>query len=272
MFGQSKTIPLMIVSAMLFLPAICAAQTGQCATVVPGNSLPDLIVDPLRLQLDVLVTREKFAADDCAVVEGCVSGKGTHQLLRFTSSTPNIGQGDLVIGDPLQCPNLFHQSECHHHLHFEQYADYRLWTDTGYQKWVASRDLTKPTNAGSNAILLEQARQNGELLEGRKQGFCIIDTDRYDPSAPNTKKYTLCGTDTAAGNQGLQAGWADSYGQQLDCQYIQIDKLQAGIYVLEVQTNAEQLLPEVDYTNNSSIFRFQFVPRHGNTPAQTIPM
>jgi hypothetical protein len=75
-----------------------------------------------------------------------------------------------------------------------------------------------------------------------------------------------------AGNQGLQAGWSDSYGQQLDCQYIQIDKLKAGIYVLEVQTNSEQLLPESSYTNNSSIFRFQFVPKHGNTPAQTIPM
>jgi len=272
MFGPWKTMLLAMTSALLLLPGICTAQTGQCAAVIPDNPLPDLIVDPLRLQLDTLVTREKFAANDCAVVEGCVSGKGTHQLLRFTSSTPNIGKGDLVIGDPLQCPNLFHQSECHHHLHFEQYADYRLWTDAGYDKWVAGRDMTQPTNTGTNAILLTQALQNGELIDGRKQGFCIIDTDRYDPNAPATKKYTLCGTDTASGNQGLQVGWADSYGQQLDCQYIQIDRLKAGIYVLEVQTNAEQALPEADYTNNSSIFRFQFVPRKGNKPAQTIPL
>lgn len=265
-------------SALLFLLAtfvlgnICTAQTGQCATVIPGNSLPDLIVDSNRLSLDVLVTDEKFAANDCAVVEGCVSSKGTHQLLRFTSATPNVGQGDLVIGDPLQCPNLFHQSECHHHLHFRDYADYRLWTDAGYQKWVASRDLTQPTNTGTNATLLAQALQNGELIDGRKQGFCVIDTDKYDPAAPDIKRYQLCGTDTISGNQGLQVGWEDTYGQQLDCQYIQIDKLKAGIYVLEVQTNSEQLLPESDYTNNSSVFRFQFVPRHGQTPAQTIPM
>ena len=271
MFGHFKSI-LLFSLVVSFLPVISVAQTAQCGVAVPGQPLPDLIVDSLRLKLDTIVTTEKFAANDCAVVEGCVSGKGNHQLLRFTSATPNVGQGDLVIGDPQQCPNLFHESECHHHLHFKEYADYRLWTDDGYQKWVASRDLTQPTNTGSNAILLAQAFQNGELIDGHKQGFCIIDTDRYDPNAPNTKKYTLCGTDTVAGNQGLQAGWSDSYGQQLDCQYIQIDKLKAGIYVLEVQTNSEQLLPESSYTNNSSVFRFQFVPKHGNTPAQTIPM
>ena len=272
MFGPCTTKLLAIVSAVLMLPGIGTAQTGQCAAVISGNPLPDLIVDPLRLKQDVIVTNEKFPATDCAVVEGCVSSKGNHQLLRFTSSTPNIGGGDLVIGNPLQCPNLFQQSQCHHHLHFKQYADYRLWTDAGYQKWAAARDLTQPTNTGVNATLLAQALQNGELIVGRKQGFCIIDTDKYLPGAPDTRKYTLCGTDVLSGNQGLQVGWADTYVQELDCQYIEIDRLKAAIYVLEVQTNAEQALPESDYTNNSSTFRFEFIPRHGKTPPQTIPM
>ena len=272
MSGHFKAVLFVIFSVAILLPAVCNAQTGQCASVISGNPLPDLIVNADRLKFDTIITTEKFGANDCAVVEGCVSGKGTHQLLRFTSSTPNIGKGDLVIGDPQQCPTLFHQSECHHHLHFKEYADYRLWTDDGYQKWVAARQPAEPTNTGTNLTLLTQAFQNGELIDGHKQGFCIIDTDRYDPAAPNTKQYTLCGTDTVSGNQGLQAGWEDSYGQQLDCQYIQIDRLKAGIYVLEVQTNPEHLVPEADYSNNSSISRFQFVPRHGNTPAQTLPV
>src|SRR5439155_23531590 len=131
-------------------------------------------------------TEERFAVNDCAVVEGCVTGKGTHQLLRFTSRTPNVGGGDLVIGDPLQCPNLFVQSQCHNHLHFKQYADYRLWTDAGYQIWVTNQVLNEPTNSGTNATLLAQAAQSGNLLVSRKQGFCIIDTDQYDPTAPTT--------------------------------------------------------------------------------------
>jgi hypothetical protein len=107
MFGQWKTMLLAITSALLLLPGICTAQAGQCAAVIPSNPLPDLIVDPLRLSLDVLVTREKFAANDCAVVEGCVSRKGTHQLQRFTSSTPNVGKGDLVIGVPSNVQTFF---------------------------------------------------------------------------------------------------------------------------------------------------------------------
>jgi len=272
MFGFWKQILVLLISSfVLLVPLTCPAQTDQCAVKIPGNPLPDLIVNPVRLRNDLLVTQEKFSATDCAVVEGCVSGKGNHQLLRFTSATPNVGKGDLVIGDPLQCPNLFTQSACHNHLHFKQYADYRVWTETGYSNWVANRVLSEPTNTGTNAVLLAQAQQSGDLIVGRKQGFCIIDTDKFDPNAPDTKKYTLCGTNTASGNQGLQVGWEDSYGQQLDCQYVEIDKLPAGTYFIEVQTNAEQALPEADYTNNSTAVKFQFIPKHGQTPAQAVP-
>ena len=242
------------------------AQTGACGTVISGNPLPDLIVDQNRLKLDLLVTVENTKSNSCAVVEGCVSSRGQHELLRFTTSTPNIGQGDLVIGDPYNCPNLFRESECHGHLHFKEYSDYRLWTDNGYKTWAALRDLKLPTNSGYNATLLANAISSGDLIVGRKQGFCIIDIVRYSSNAPTTKKYTLCGAPGSPGNQGLQAGWSDVYAQQLDCQYIQIDGLRDGIYVLENHVNPEQLLPESDYTNNSTAVRIQFKRGRGNQP------
>ena len=96
-----------VISTIVLLSSASVSQTGQCATVIPGNPLPDLIVNQPRLKSDIHVTVEKFASTDCAVVEGCVTSKGTHQLLRFTSSVPNVGGGDLVIGDPLQCASLF---------------------------------------------------------------------------------------------------------------------------------------------------------------------
>src|SRR5262245_58908347 len=123
-------------------------QTGECAIPVPGRPLPDLIVDLGRLRSDIVINKENFNVNSCAVVESCVLSRGIHQLLRFTASTPNIGQGDLVIGDPNQCPNLFHVSECHGHFHFEQYSDYRLWTEAGYAKWTLNRDVAAPTNTG----------------------------------------------------------------------------------------------------------------------------
>jgi hypothetical protein len=258
-------------SAVLLLHAVAAAQTGPCATPVPGQPLPDLIVDAARLKADLLVSNEKFNATSCAVVEGCVSSKGAHQVLRFSSSTPNIGQGDLVIGDPNLCPNLFHLSECHNHFHFNDYSAYRLWTQMGYQNWVSLRDLNSPANAGINAILLANATASGDLIVGRKQGFCMIDSERYLSTASTTRKYTLCGGPGAPGNQGIQVGWTDVYGQQLDCQYIEIDHLRDGIYVVEVQVNPDRLIPETDYTNNFGAVTFQFIGKRGNTPAQVIP-
>jgi hypothetical protein len=244
------------------------AQTGPCATVVPGQPLPDLIVDSQRLKSGIVVTVENFSHTACAVVEGCVSTRGSHELLRFTSATPNVGQGDLVIGDPNSCPNLFQQSECHNHLHFKQYADYRLWTDAGYNEWVQLRDLSQPTNTGNNATLLANASAMKKLIVGRKQGFCIIDIVRYLPTAPTQGKYLLCGGPGATGNQGLQVGWSDVYGQQLDCQFIEIDGLREDIYVLEDHVNPEQLIPESSYTNNSSSVRFRYVPGKGHQPGR----
>ncbi len=257
-------------SALLLLSSARTAlpQTGLCAVPIPGNPLPDLVVDAYTLKADLIVTTERFGATPCAVVEGCVSSKGSHQLLRFSVSTVNVGQGDLVIGDPSECANLFHLSECHGHFHFNEYSDYRLWTEAGYQRWVMLREPDAPATSAQNAWLLSTAIESKDLLAGRKQGFCMIDVIRYLPNAPAQKKYRLCGGPEAPGDQGLQAGWSDVYGQELDCQYIQIDNLRKGRYVLEIQVNSEHLLPEADYSNNSTAILCEFTPRHGKTPAR----
>jgi hypothetical protein len=259
-------------SAVLFLCSARTAvpQTGPCAEPVPGNPLPDLVIDANTLKADLIVTTEWFGSTPCSVIEGCVSSAGKHELLRFSVSTANVGQGDLVIGDPNQCANLFHLSECHGHLHFKEYSDYRLWTEAGYQRWVTLREPGAPTTSPQNAWLLSSAIESRDLLVSRKQGFCMIDVTRYLPDAPPRKKYTLCGGPGASGNQGLQVGWADVYGQELDCQYIEIDSLGKGRYLLEIQVNPEHLLPEADYSNNSTAIVVQFTPRRGKKPGQVV--
>src|SRR5262249_36931309 len=150
----------------------------------------DLIVNQPRLQSDMHVTVENFSSTDCAVAEGCVTGKGSHQLLRFTSSIPNIGAGDLVIGDPLQCPNLFEGNTCYNNEHFRDSADYRLWTDAGYQAWVTYRNLNQPANSGINATILSLAQRSGNLIVGHKAEYCFNDDDQYDPNASPIPRYT----------------------------------------------------------------------------------
>ena len=64
-------------------------------------SLPDLIVDSKSTQNNWLVRVEDFPADFCSVQEGGVQ-PGTHTVIRFTVTTPNIGDGDVFVGSPLK--------------------------------------------------------------------------------------------------------------------------------------------------------------------------
>jgi hypothetical protein len=241
------------------------AQIGMCA-LPTGPLLPDLIVDKIPMQTEIYLSLEHFNNNDCAIQENCVDKPGNQLLLRFTSSTPNIGKAALIVGDPTLCPNLFdllHFSECHQHYHYQHYAAYRLWTPAGYLKWFAQRDLTQPADSGNNKVLLDAAEANGDLIVGRKQGFCLEDSRPYpingQTSAPPV--YQNCFS-----NQGLSVGWADVYSSQIPCQYIQVTDVPDGYYVLEDQVNPDQSFPESDYTNNSTAIRLYFKQKHGNDP------
>ncbi len=265
-FGWTKLLAFAFV--WLLPPASAAlAQLGPCATPT-GPDLPDLIVDQGLLKAQLYLTEETFGPSSCTVGEGCVTSPGTHLLLRFMSSTPNIGKADLFIGDPAQCPGLFQFSQCHQHLHFREYSDYRLWTAEGYENWVANRDLSQPTNSGGNAAILASATAAGELVVGRKQGFCVIDVApyRFSDIEPGPPLYRSC-----LRNQGIKVGWADQYRPQLACQFVQMTNVSEGTYVLEVQVDPEQLFPESDYTNNAAAAKFYFKPKQGRFgPAITI--
>lgn len=237
------------------------ADTGPCAQA-NGGALPDLIVDAQALAAYISVSDEKFTASSCSVQEDFISTPGWSTLMRFTTSTPNVGEGALVIGNPSNCSGLFEISTCHGHAHFKEYTDYRLWTATGYDTWLAVRDMNSSTTSSANAAYLAEAASTKQLLSGRKMGFCMIDSVRYLNTAGATPVFTSCSS-----NQGLSAGWSDRYDARLDGQYVSVDNLKAGIYVLEVHVNPEHLLPETNYVNNSSAVRIRYVPKRGTTPA-----
>src|SRR6266478_6008381 len=85
---------LVLLLAVTFAPVARADHAGDT------SGTPDLVVDQKFLQNHWIVRDEDFGgADDCAAVEGGISA-GTHRVLRFSVSTPNIGTGDLALGDP----------------------------------------------------------------------------------------------------------------------------------------------------------------------------
>jgi hypothetical protein len=231
---------------------VCACALEQlegrgllsAAPLVPATDprgKPDLIVDGAALG-DWGGSTETFASDDAVVVEGTI-GAGTHRLLRFTVSTPNVGAGSLIIGNPGDRPELFHFSPAHGHYHLDQYTDYRLWTPAGYAAWQS----IKAANPDAlSADLLAAHPEVATQSVGRKQGFCAIDVKKYQKDADH-KTYKDCMT-----NQGISVGWADVYDRSLDGQWVETDGLAAGDYVLEVEVNAERIFEESNYRNNAS--------------------
>ena len=210
-----KRLGLAVLILSLAVPVLAGDNKNN--TYDPG--VPDLIVsDNLGSQWVVRV--EDFPASFCSVQEGDVN-PGTHAVVRFTVTTPNIGAGDLRIGDPNEHvalnDGLYEFASCHNHYHFKHYALYELVDPaTGYV-WKAA-----------------------------KRGFCMLDTDpnpAYLGEPARTWQFRSCGTVGIAGNQGISHRWADTYRFYLGGQYFVLDGgdgqpvVPAGTYMLRITVN-----------------------------------
>jgi hypothetical protein len=202
-------------------------------SAVLAQGLPDL-----RLDTDLLSTSVKYdlqlfdPADPTACelqpADLCVAGPGVRALLRFSVLAVNQGTSDLVVGtpdtstlNPDGTPKWVYSS-CHRHFHFQTFARYEL----------------RPRGAAT-AVLL-----------GQKRSFCIEDTKKVAPSAPDQARYGC--NPNGLDVQGVQVGWGDLYASNLPCQWIDVTDLGAtGDYDLCVFINTARLLPDADPTNDA---------------------
>ena len=100
---------------------------GPAPAAAAQAPLADLIVDSAALRQHWVVRDEYMAADRCSAIEGNIT-PGDRKIVRFTVSTPNVGEADLVVGDPNEhvTDGLFEFATCHNHHHFRNYAKYEL--------------------------------------------------------------------------------------------------------------------------------------------------
>jgi hypothetical protein len=252
------------------------AAPAFARAVVDTFELPDLTVDGKSTQNNWLVRVEDFPADFCSVIEGGIT-HGTHSVIRFTVTTPNIGEGDVFVGSPLEHmdPNgdgnyddqdgLFELASCHGHFHFQHYATYTLLDESGTE-WKSA-----------------------------KRGFCMLDTDPWNVGkGDGTWKYRNCGTTTHDGFQGVSHGWADTYTFDLGGQYFVLDggdgqpPVPPGRYQIVVEVNPPyaptngtcprvtdpygtcRQFAESDYTNNVSSTWVTITGHPGRTGYGTI--
>jgi len=250
---MGKLLHLLLAVALLAVLVPALNPRGQatipCVQQVAGVTLcPDLIVDPAKLNVQS-VTHESFTSTSCDVVEG-MTQPGARTLLRFYQSTPNFGTGDLVVGNPSQHPEWFYYAPCHHHYHFREYADYRLWKPDQFATWKQLK-IANPDVLSRDLLA---AHPELRPIAGNKGGFCVIDIFPYAPVTHPTGAYRSCST-----NQGISVGWADEYVPNLDGQFIDVTGVPSGAYVLESEVNAERLYVESNYVNNDW-FAPSFIP------------
>lgn len=208
-------------------PAASFTHVNDPSRVDTGQGrLPDLIVDSKATQNSWRVKDEFLDGTLCSVEEGHVT-PGDRRLLRFTVTTPNIGDADVFVGNPREHmdPNgdgntadqdgMFEFASCHNHFHFKHYATYRLIDANTGQEWRAA-----------------------------KRGFCMLDIDPYNNNTGDgNRNYLSCGTTQFNGFQGISVGWGDTYVWKLAGQYFVLDggdgqpEVPPGAYFIEVHVN-----------------------------------
>lgn len=155
-------------------------------------------------------------SDDHSVQDGCVA-PGTHRLLCFDFLTHNVGTADLVVGSPAEHPEWFVESQSHGHFHLKDFNEFALFDLAG-----------------------------NPVVAGAKQAFCLMDSVHPSPWGPAEAQFGDCNT-----NQGISAGWADLYSKSLPCQFIVVDGVADGTYVMRSTTNAQRIVPERTYADNT---------------------
>ncbi|HRI28373.1 MAG TPA: lysyl oxidase family protein [Chitinophagales bacterium] len=200
-----------------------ATLNDPAACLYPGDPAcpngPDLIVVQSALASS-LTYATLNNTDGCYIEEGCLTGYGVRDILRFTTHIKNIGNQDYYIGTPPASTSGSNEQwewdPCHGHWHYEGYAEYLVYDTAGTQ-----------------------------IPVGFKNGFCVMDLECSDGGVAKFN----------CGNQGITAGCGDIYGSSLACQWIDITNLPQGTYTLVVRVNWDQSPDalgriELDHYNN----------------------
>jgi hypothetical protein len=240
---------------------LASASRGN-ATQANG---PNLSVREDVLGSQWVVREEKISATACSAIEGEVT-PGLRTLVRFTVMTPNTGNQDIFVGDPndhvVADDGLFEFASCHNHYHFRHYALYELV------------DL-----------------RTGQIWRAAKRGFCMLDTDPNPVPVggvpPRAGKFHNCGAVGVPGNQGITAGWADTYRFTLAGQYFVLDGgdgqpvVPPGDYIIRITVNPPFVaqagepcpnvdpqgfchqLPETNYSDNVGMAKISIADHPG---------
>lgn len=244
--------------------AASAQQTVEVACTDP-RGCPDLIPSRFWMTAGMMLDTRKFKHSSCAVHEGVVK-PGKRRLLRLSSSIANVGVGELIVGGVLDRPDLFHFDECHNHYHFRDIDNFRLWQPLNYVQWVALR--AAHPSIPSAQLLASHPHLAHQVVHGLKRHICMSEYFHCEPAfgcAPGQtiepSTHPLIDPNTCLNNEGISVGWMDVYTALLDGQWVEAPN-QGGTFIIEHEINAERIIEESNYLNNSAAVCVNIPPKH----------
>lgn len=227
------------------VPAIAAIAAMIPATLAVSGAPPK--GDPLLPDLDQEMPTE------------LVVTKAAHSWrLGFRSAVRNVGDGPLTISG-------HRQSRIERTMDAEQMivrteGPRTVVHGVGQLRYVRSPDHQHWHLLGFDDYELRRPRGTRAVVRDRKTGFCLGDryevTTRVLPARPPDPVYTRnCGIERpglTGVREGISVGYGDDYSANLEGQYLPLDGMRAGRYVLVHRVNADRRLVESSYDNNAS--------------------
>jgi len=195
--------------------------------------------------------------------------------LGFDSAVRNIGAGPLIIDGARPEPGVETMSA--DQVIVNEGSPRTVVPGVGELRYVRSPDHRHWHLLGFDRYELRRAGSGETVVADRKTGFCL--GDRYPvrtlPLAgkPLEPKYrSRCGLDRPGLlgiREGISVGYGDDYSANLEGQYLPLNGLRPGRYVLVHVANAGRRIVESSYENNASSVLLR-LRRRGGEPKMRI--